>query len=161
MKHYYKVTAGPVFETLTVLLLQLNAARDAVVAWAKKQPLPVTGVSYDDVWFDKGFTPDKSAWKKGQRDGAFTPRSKTSEGKRLLEELKRLPKPIGWFDVVMAFSTAYGKNLMMVNSKGAIGFTKVEKQQAFYMQCDPYWLPDDQTGLLEVTAAEFEAHMQS
>lgn len=160
MKHYYKVTPGPTFDILDGLLLQLNTARRAVIDWKNRHELPTTRVSYKDVWFQEGFTPEKAVWKKGRKKGSFTPRATSAEGKRLLQELNNLPKPVGWFEVALAFSEAFGKDVMMVNSKGAIGFARVKEEPAFYMNCDPYWLPDDQTGLVEVTASEFEAHTQ-
>lgn len=160
MKHYYKVTEGPTFDILQVIILQLLAARDAQMAWKVKHALPVKHISYGAVWFEDGFTPDKRIWKKGAK-GSFHPRGSRPEGTALAKELEKLPKPPGWSEVLFAFiGERKDKDFMMVNSKGAISFIKVKEPQAFYMQSDPYWLPEDQTGLVEVTAAECEANVK-
>ena len=153
MKHYYKVTAGPTYHILKAFLEKRRAAIEAVRAWKDKHSLPATGVCGECVWFAEGFMPDKKLWKQG-RKGSYIPRTSRPEGADLAKELRAIPCQPGWFDLLLALTENTSKDFMMVNSAGGVGCHKAD-DNTILMQSDPYWLPDDRTGLEEITASQY------
>lgn len=153
MIHYYKVTSGPVFALLEKIVSSRVAAFEAAKAWADKHQLPVAIVSHELVRFIEGFIPNRKVWKPA-KNGFYRPRISRPEGKMLLDELRALPKPAGWDDLIFSLIKGTGKSFTKINQFGAPGMKKIGAH--FLLASDPYWLPSDRAGIAEITATEWE-----
>ena len=155
MRAFYKVTPGPTFDICKKHVDQWSAANKAAVEWRKSSGLPVESVSGTRVWFEGTFVPPKTVWKKGKK-GCFTPREKSPEGVAIIEQLRALPQYPSSMELLMAFiGKRDDKDIMRINQSGWPGMVKNKSEDFYRLHIDPYWLPDDRTGLTEIVASEY------
>jgi hypothetical protein len=159
MKTYFRVHHGPVFDVVKKHTDEHTAANTALVDWAAKHNLPISGTSGNAIFFAEGFKPDSAAWKKCGSRGGWEPRSKTPSGKVLKSEWEAMPKYPSWMTLIMSFaelSKGESRDLFQVNKTGTPGIIK-NKSEAFYLlNIDDYWLPENRDGLEEIKASEYK-----
>ena len=161
MHSYYHITGGLLFEPLLKFQADYRAALDARIQFA-------SGVGAEAC---KGSTlwrfpqdPGKG-WKRpsSQKEpGIYTPDGRIREGKVLQAQIRKLPDLPGSMQLLhLLLEHSPGKNFMKVNALGWPGLRV--REAAIYLTCDEYWLPEDRTGIKELTLTEFnhateEAH---